>query len=78
MRNDEKPKKRQKGNETDSMAEESGMEDDNFGSSQDEFEADFIDDGGKEEIEQKKARMLKKGQIDESEEEEFCGEPTDE
>ena len=33
------------------MAEESGMEDDQFGSSQDEFEADFIDDGRKEEIE---------------------------
>lgn len=47
------------------------MEDDAGGSSQDKYESDFIDDGGREEIEATKARRLKKGQIDSEEEEEF-------
>ena len=47
------------------------MEDDAGGSSQDRYESDFINDDGREEIEATKARRLKKGQIDSSEEEEF-------
>ena len=47
------------------------MEDDAGGSSQDRYESDFIDDGGREEIEANKARRLKKGQIDSSDEEQF-------
>lgn len=43
--------KSKKGNETDSQGEESGMEDDAGGSSQDRYESDFIDDDGREEIE---------------------------
>ena len=41
-------RRKRRGNDTDSQAEESGMEDDAGGSSQDEYEADFIDDGKKE------------------------------
>lgn len=66
-----KSDKKKKGNETDSQAEESGMEDDAGGSSQDRYESDFIDDDGREEIEQRKKQALKKGQIDESEEEAY-------
>ena len=44
------------------------MEDDVGGSSQDRFESDFIDDDGREQIEQDKARKLKKGHIDSSDE----------
>jgi len=47
------------------------MEDDAGGSSQDRYESDFINDDGREEIEATKARRLKKGQIDSSDEEEF-------
>ena len=54
---------------TDEQAEESGMEDDAGGSSQDQYESDFINDDGREEIEANKARRLKKGQIDSSDEE---------
>ena len=70
-RNDQESKKKRRDG-TDSQAEDSGMEDDAGGSSQDKLESDFIDDGREEEIEQSKARRLKKGQIDESEEEEYC------
>lgn len=62
---------KKQGNETDSMAEDSAMEDDAGGSSQDRYESDFIDDGGREEIEARKKQQLKKGQIDESEEEAY-------
>ena len=47
------------------------MEDDEGGSSQDKLESDFIDDTCEEQIVHKKKRVLKKGQIDSSEEEEF-------
>ena len=63
--------KAKKGNDTDSQCEESGMEDDAGGSSQDKYESDFIDDDGREEIELNKKQALKKGQIDESEEEAY-------
>ena len=53
---------------TDDQAEDSGMEDDAGGSSQDRFESDFIDDDGREQIEQDKARKLKKGHVDSSDE----------
>ena len=48
--------KRRRGDSTDSLAEESGMEDDQGGSSQDKLESDFIDDECREEIDAKKAR----------------------
>jgi hypothetical protein len=47
------------------------MEDDKGGSSQDQYESDFIDDEGKEEKEARKKVQLKQGQIDESEEEAY-------
>ena len=47
------------------------MEDDAGGSSQDRYESDFINDDGREEIEQNKARRLKKGHLDSSDEEQF-------
>ena len=50
------------------------MEDDQGGSSQDEYEADFINDDRREEIDQEAKRRLKKGQIDESEEEAYVDE----
>lgn len=67
------PRKRVKknANDTDSQCEDSGMEDDEGGSSQDKLESDFIDDTCEEQIVHKKKRVLKKGQIDSSEEEEF-------
>ena len=43
--------RRKRRNGTDSQAEDSGMEDDEGGSSQDKLESDFIDDGRDEEIE---------------------------
>jgi hypothetical protein len=67
-----KNKKRlRRNNNTDSVAEDSAMEDDAGGSSQDQYESDFINDDGREEIDATKARRLKKGQIDSSEEDEF-------
>lgn len=47
------------------------MEDDAGGSSQDRYESDFINDDGREQIEINKARKLKQGHIDSSDEEEF-------
>ena len=47
------------------------MEDDAGGSSQDQYESDFINDDGREQIDADKARRLKKGQLDTDEEEEF-------
>jgi len=47
------------------------MEDDAGGSSQDKYESDFINDDGREEIDQRKKQQLKKGQIDDSEEEAY-------
>ena len=55
-RNDRMSPKRRRGDSTDSLAEESGMEDDQGGSSQDKLESDFIDDECREEIDAKKAR----------------------
>ncbi len=54
------------------------MEDDAGGSSQDRYESDFINDDGREEIDANKARRLKKGQIDSSEEDEFIANKTPE
>ena len=72
LRRNDRDSRKKRRNDTDSQCEASGMEDDAGGSSQDKMESDFIDDGRDEEIEKTKAKRLKKGQIDESEEEEYC------